>query len=124
MGGERVRLRLVVIRAADVVATASFYEALGLTLAHEQHGSGPAHRAAVLADGTVFEIYPAHEDAGTRGVRLGFEVTSSEAVLDAALTWGGVVIRPPGETPWGRQAVVRDPAGHTVEISEVITNAR
>ena len=43
-----VELSLVVLRCADLERTRRFYEALGLTLMPEQHGSGPRHYSARL----------------------------------------------------------------------------
>ena len=51
----------------------------------EQHGHGPAHYAAVLADGTVFELYPATADRETGALRLGFTIPSADTTAKPPL---------------------------------------
>lgn len=77
-----------------------FYSDLGLAFTAEQHGQGPRHYAAVLADGAVFEIYPARPERQTGALRLGV------AIIGAAAT--------PALTP-GRH-LLTDPDGRTIEI--------
>lgn len=111
-------LELVVLRCGDVARSRAFYEALGLQFVAEQHGTGPAHLAATLADGVVVELYPAsgQPTAPGRGsvgdVRLGFAVGFFEAVLDE-LADGGTVV----PSPDGGQAVVTDPDGRRVVVT-------
>jgi catechol 2,3-dioxygenase-like lactoylglutathione lyase family enzyme len=112
-------LSLIVLRAADLEATRAFYAALGLPLAEEKHGDGPTHYSCDLG-GTVLEVYPG--TAGTApprsaggAVMLGFRVAS----LDEALArLAAPVASGPRPGPWGRRAVVLDPDGRAVELSE------
>jgi lactoylglutathione lyase len=89
-----VKLRLVVLRCEDLERSRRFYEALGLSFVEEQHGAGPRHFAAVIAD-LVIELYPASATHPVNDIRLGFEVTDVEA---------GVV-----EDPDGRKIELRRP---------------
>ncbi|SDH88882.1 hypothetical protein SAMN05421505_12568 [Sinosporangium album] len=77
----------------------AFYEGLGLDLDVEWHGDGPVHYAAVLSDGSVFELYPAEPGRETGAVRMGFTVGEGDGHGYAA----GV-------------HVVRDPDGRSVEL--------
>ena len=57
MTGE---LEAVVLRCADIEATRTFYESLGIEVTEERHGTGPKHYSARLGGGVV-EFYPATE---------------------------------------------------------------
>jgi hypothetical protein len=94
------RISLIVLYTEQMNACRDFYAALGLDFVPEQHGAGPQHHAAVLADGTVFEIYPAAPGRLTGAVRLGIAVQGAQA--------------PAGLKP-GHQ-VLRDPDGRAVDI--------
>jgi predicted enzyme related to lactoylglutathione lyase len=112
-----VVLNLVVIRSADLTRSQRFYEALGLQFAHEKHGNGPEHLAAELGE-MVFEIYPRGSGPDTLGVRLGFRVASVEDAVSAVGSLGAEIATPPAASPWGWRAVVVDPDGHRVEVSQ------
>ncbi len=61
---ESARLTLLVLYSDRMEECRAFYSALGLCFAREQHGQGPQHYAAVLDDGSVFEIYPLPPEKG------------------------------------------------------------
>lgn len=111
------RLNLVVIRCANIDFSAAFYAALGLSFTKELHGSGPEHYAS-QHDGLVFEIYPAKQGSSSAGVRIGFEVRSVDETVAAATQLGAAIVTPPSDSPWGRRAVVSDPDGHRIELSQ------
>jgi lactoylglutathione lyase len=116
-----ITLNLIVIRSPDIDRAAEFYRALGLTLEKHRHANGPLHYVADVG-GVVFEIYPRRgEEDNTCGVRLGFQVTSVEAAVTAAETAGGHVVSPPQFSQWGFRAVVDDPDGHRIELTEPAT---
>ncbi|MEV7522838.1 VOC family protein [Streptomyces sp. NPDC091371] len=94
-----MNIDLAVIYTERLEACRDFYGGLGLTLVPEQHGSGPAHYAATLADGGVLELYPAGKRPATGYLRLG-------------LTASG----PVGELPPGRHTLT-DPDGRTVVLT-------
>jgi len=112
-----VRLSLVVIRVAELERARRFYEEIGLQFAVERHGNGPEHLACRL-DGLVFEIYPAEKASTMAGIVIGFRVPSLAKVLESLRMNGADVISNPCQTPWGLRAVVRDPDGHRVELTE------
>jgi len=90
----------------------SFYTSLGVEFQSEKHGKGPEHYAATLSNDLVLEIYPAAD--GTTpdtALRLGLSVPDLGDALRALGQSGA-----PRQTPWGLQAVVRDPDGRTVEL--------
>lgn len=110
---------LIVLRSHEVDDTARFYEAFGLRFAEEQHGAGPRHLSALAGD-TVVEIYPTgtHLEPGApNDLRLGFEVDDLDATLVAvvALTENDPTIV---DRNGRRVAVVRDPDGRSVEVSQ------
>lgn len=90
---------LLVVYSDRMEECRTFYSALGLRFEPEQHGRGPQHYAAVLSDGSVFEIYPA-ADRRTGAVRLGLSIEGAQA-------------RPPLKA--GRY-LLTDPDGRKVDI--------
>lgn len=99
-GPSTIRMSLLVLYTSQLEECRDFYAGLGLTFTAERHGQGPEHYAAVLADGTVFELYPARPDRRTAALRLGLAVEGS--TTDPALGPG--------------RHQVTDPDGRTVEI--------
>lgn len=91
---------MLVLYSPQLEECRRFYTALGLTFTGEQHGEGPEHYAAVLVDGTVFELYPARPGWQTDRLRLGLGIQGSVAV--------------PPLTP-GRH-ILTDPDGRTIEV--------
>jgi predicted enzyme related to lactoylglutathione lyase len=112
-----VVLNLLVLRSPDVERAARFYGLLGIRFERERHGTGPEHLAARLGP-AVLELYPLDGEPDSVGVRLGFRVASVEAVVQAARREGQSVLSPPRRTPWGYRAVLADPDGRRVEVSE------
>ena len=110
-------LSLLVLRVADLQVSRRFYEALGLEFLEERHGKGPEHLAADLG-GTVFELYPLGSKASTSAARVGIRVRGLDSLVPGLSALGGQVVTPAEDSPWGRRAVVRDPDGHTLELSE------
>jgi hypothetical protein len=72
----------------------------GAPLKIEDPGQGPRHYAALLADGTVFEIYPARPGRETGILRLGLAITGASATPPLA----------PGHH------LLTDPDGRTIAI--------
>jgi predicted enzyme related to lactoylglutathione lyase len=112
------KLSLLVIRSSDIERAAAAYRVLGLDLAKERHGSGPEHYACVLGD-CVFEIYPRRGNADTSSViRLGFRVASVEETVAMWKDHGCKVVTEAQESEWGMRAVLEDPDGHRIELTE------
>jgi catechol 2,3-dioxygenase-like lactoylglutathione lyase family enzyme len=115
---NNITLNLVVLRSPDPTRAAAFYGRLGLEFSRHRHGSGPEHFAAELSGG-VFEIYPLAVDGpSTLGTRVGFRVPSVDAALTALSDYPDAILTPARDSEWGRRAVVADPDGHRVEISQ------
>lgn len=115
---NRASLNLVVLRATDITRAAEFYSVFGMVFEKHAHGKGPEHFAAELGS-TVFELYPqAGEDGSTRNVRIGFQVANADALLPQLEKLGARIVSPPKDSPWGRRAVIDDPFGHRVEITQ------
>lgn len=89
---SNARITLLVIYSDRMEECRTFYTALGLHFEREQHGRGPQHYAAVLDDGSVFEIYPA-TDRRTGPVRLGLSINGDLA--DPPLATGRHVLTDP-----------------------------
>jgi catechol 2,3-dioxygenase-like lactoylglutathione lyase family enzyme len=111
-------LALVVIRSNDLDRSHRFYRQLGLEFVRHRHGKGPEHFSCELGSG-VFEIYPrASETDATSSTRLGFHVASVDEMLTKLQASDVTVVAPACDSPWGRRAVVQDPDGHKVELTE------
>jgi lactoylglutathione lyase len=111
-------LNLVVIRSPDIDKSAAFYTALGIRFSKHSHGKGPEHYAS--EDGPLtFEIYPQINSAPvTTGTRLGFKVSNVDALLPLLVEREGKIVSTAQDSPWGRRAVVTDPSGHKVELTQ------
>jgi catechol 2,3-dioxygenase-like lactoylglutathione lyase family enzyme len=110
-------LNLVVIRSSDLQRAQRFYEALGLRFSWEQHGDGPRHLATDLGH-LVFEIYPAGGGPGLSGVQLGFQVASVAEAIAAVEALGAVIVSRGKGRPWRKPAVVIDPDGNRLLLTE------
>lgn len=110
------RISLVVLRCSSVEKALAFYRALGLEFAEERHGSGPVHYTSKVGD-TILEIYPAATPVSVRHERVGFRVENLETVLAAVAPSGGSA-ESTSLHEGVRHAVVVDPDGRKVELSE------
>ena len=112
-------LSLVVIRSTDPEKLASFYAHLGMIFVKHRHGSGPEHFSAELGSGGVFEIYPRNaEDGPTTASRIGFSIDSVAEACSAITLVGGRLVSAPKFGVWGMRAVIDDPEGHRIELTE------
>jgi lactoylglutathione lyase len=119
-----IQLNLVVLRSPDRQRLASFYEQLGLVFVQHRHGSGPEHHSCEAGQ-VVFEIYPLLEGTtATTATRLGFAVDNVDVSVERLTAAGGIVVSPPQASPWGRRAVIDDPDGHRVELTERTIKAK
>lgn len=107
---NEIALNLIVIRVEDLIRSKKFYEILGINFSYEQHGSGEKHLSAVLS-GIVFEIYPSSNNIDTSLLRLGFQVSSVDKVIEELQAIETVIVSPPKDSEWGRRAVILDPDG-------------
>ncbi len=111
-------LNLIVLRVSDIEHSRSFYQLLGLQLWKHAHGSGPEHYVSQLND-TTLELYPATPDHPvSSSTRIGFSVSDVDGLVAKVLTVAGAkVVVAPKLSEWGRRAVVADPDGHRVELT-------
>ena len=115
-------ISLLVLRTAQMDKSLAFYRALGLIFVEEKHGSGPVHYSTQIGS-IVMEIYPGEAAApinskGGGATMIGLRVDSVDSVLAGIQTLGAQVLTAPSDSPWGRRAVVLDPDGRAVELSQ------
>jgi lactoylglutathione lyase len=115
---------LVVIRTANTEASLSFYGALGLEFAQEQHGTGPVHYSCDLG-GVVLEIYPGQEGQSPEpraggATMLGFHVAALNETLVALKQLNIEPKTAPKDAEWGRWVNVTDPDGRVVQLTQPI----
>jgi catechol 2,3-dioxygenase-like lactoylglutathione lyase family enzyme len=114
-----VSLTLLVLKTRQVEQVRLFYQSLGIELAEEQHEKGPVHFAGRVGD-VVVEVYPLADDGtpADSSTRLGFEVENLAEIVAALEGIGTKVVTAPHESAWGVQAVVKDPDGRSVELTQ------
>jgi lactoylglutathione lyase len=114
-----VSLTLLVLKTRQVEQLRAFYQTLGVALVEERHGKGPVHFAG-RAGAVVIEVYPLPDDGSPvdSSTRLGFTVENVADVVRALEGFGTKIVTPPKETAWGFQAVVKDPDGRSVELTQ------
>ncbi|MCH8514464.1 MAG: VOC family protein [Kiritimatiellae bacterium] len=111
-------INLLVLRVCDINKGADFYSALGIEFTKHSHGKGPEHYAAEMGN-MVFELYPQTSDvSSTKYTRIGFKVVNATDAIKALVAKGGKIVSELKESPWGLRAVVDDPFGHRIEITE------
>ncbi len=111
-------LNLLVLYSHEPERLVTFYEQFGIVFQKHRHGAGVEHHAAELPGGVVFEIYPAIQDDTTTRVRLGFRVASVDRIVAESVAQGVLVVSKPKDSEWGRRAVIADPDGNRVELTE------
>lgn len=78
-----MNINLIVLYSYNHIAAKDFYEALGMDFKEEKHGNGPKHYAAVMDNGTVFEIYPDEDDTPVDyKMLIGVEVDNLHEVMN------------------------------------------
>jgi hypothetical protein len=110
-------LKLLVLKTPLAARLRAFYQAHGVELAEEKHGSGPAHYAGRVGE-TVLEVYPLRQGDGPADTttRLAFVVESLAEVIQALREVGTEVPTEPQQTVWGVRIISRDPDGRAVEL--------
>jgi predicted enzyme related to lactoylglutathione lyase len=109
-------ISLIVLHTNDIEAAKEFYSLLGLSFVEEQHGKGPRHYAATLG-AVVLEIYPCQGSSPPAPLRIGFRLPCLERTLETLRSRGVRFTSEAKDSPWGRRAVVEDPAGNRVELA-------
>jgi lactoylglutathione lyase len=119
-----VEFASLVLFSGRAAQTASFYRALGIDLADEDHGDGYVHAATNLG-GVHFAVLEA-EAATDRALAWreagssfpGVYVDSLEQTLAALTKLGAPLLLAHQTRRWGCRAVVKDPDGRAVEINQ------
>lgn len=111
-----VSLNLLVVLVKNLDHTAAFYNKLGITFDRHRHGNGPEHLAAVLT-GCVLEFYPTTSSA-IQPIRFGVKAPNLDAAIPSFQDTPEAIISPPKPSPWGRRAVLQEPDGHKIELTE------
>lgn len=113
-----IQFNLIVIRSVDLDRSTSFYQKLGLTFVKHRHGNGLEHFSSTL-NGVTFEIYPQTPKAETTvGTRLGFQVMDLESLMMTLSQANAQILMQPIDSEWGRRAVIADPDGHRIELTQ------
>jgi catechol 2,3-dioxygenase-like lactoylglutathione lyase family enzyme len=122
------RISLLTLGVADVRRAVAFYRGgLGLPLSS---ASVEGEVAFFRAGGTVLSLWRraafaadlgvAEEGSGFKAVALAHNVTAPElvdATLAEAARAGGTIVKPAGETVFGRHGYFADPDGHVWEVA-------
>ncbi|NMD54540.1 MULTISPECIES: VOC family protein [Tsukamurella] len=109
--------RLVVSVSALGPALAFYEGLLGLRLTR----SAGDLAWLVTADGVEVMLHERPATPSDSSVALGFAVPDLDTVIGTWTSRGGAVVDPPEERPWGeRMAVVRDPDGHLVCVTQAV----
>lgn len=115
------KIDALVLSSHKVKNTANFYKNLGLDLVEEKHGDGPLHYACDFG-GCHFAIFeskegnaPAQEFGGA--TKIGFNVDDVDLFFKKSIEHGATEKLKPDNALWGRNAVVIDPDGRTIEFN-------
>ena len=116
---DNVILNLIVIRAANLEKSVKFYQMLGLNFFKHRHGNGVEHFSCELGQ-IVFEIYPQKNKLeSTKSTRLGFKVANLKSLFETLKQEQTKAISEPKQSEWGLRAVVSDPDGHKIELTQI-----
>jgi predicted enzyme related to lactoylglutathione lyase len=115
-------LSLLVLRTAQMDKSLAFYRSLGLGFVEEKHGSGPVHYSTQIGS-IVMEIYPgeaapAMNRKAAGATMIGLAVDSVDSVVASAQKLCAEILTTPSDSSWGRRAVVLDPDGRAIELSQ------
>lgn len=112
-----MKLKLLVIRTANMQKLVYFYQLLGVSFDYHKHGNSPYHYSAIV-DGTVIEIYPLtkNQTEADGNLRLGFELEDFDKVIKLLKESQVRFASEPAQTDFGFMAVVVDPDDRKVEL--------
>jgi DNA-binding transcriptional MerR regulator len=122
---DTMDLQAIVIYVDDLAASMQFYGGnLGLPLVYE-HAERAAYQLGASrlllhprGDGLEYPKRCAGEVTG-RGIELSLGVDDVDGCIDRLRREGIAVVHPPADEPWGeRDAVILDPDGLTVRLSQ------
>jgi|688.fasta_scaffold379269_2 lactoylglutathione lyase len=110
----------LVLRVADINASAQFFSLLGFNPIQEQHGSGPEHFSFRIHGDLVLELYPWNKETSppTNFARFGLLVPSMSEIRNKLSVAQIPVTRESSAGANREWILVLDPDGNQVEISE------
>lgn len=109
---------LLVIRSDNMDRLAAFYTALGFNFVKHSHPPCGEHYST-NDKSCVFEICQRKDgQRATTNVFFGLNVFSVGDSVELAVANGGAVVRSLEDSEWGCTAIIRDPDGHRVMLSE------
>ena len=108
---------LLVIRSVDIERAHEFYAALGLQFEKHSHPPCGEHYSTIGGD-FVFEICRLTTGLPTTSTFIGLIVDSIDDAIESARIHGGKVIQKPKQTEWGVSAIVSDPDGHKIMLTQ------
>jgi predicted enzyme related to lactoylglutathione lyase len=119
MKGKSMHLSLLVLKTDQIEQVRNFYQGLGLAFQEEKHGNGPIHFSARIQD-TVVEIYPLPKAVPQADMttRLGFRIENLDATIQKLKEKGGKVVSEAQPKGSGFAAIVKDPDGRSVELTQ------
>jgi len=114
-----MKVNLLVIRTPTPQLLADWYTKLGLTFTYHRHGNGPWHYSSTI-DELVFEIYPLLPKQLTpdSSLRLGLQIESLEELMKIIQQEAILTLQLPKQTKWGYTAIIKDPDGRKIELTE------
>lgn len=109
----KARLNYLELTGADIAQSRAFYAS---AFGWEFTDFGPGYSATTSDDTDVgLTTEPDPESAPLLPI---IEVEGLEAVLDAVVAQGGIIVKPIFAFPGGRRFHFRDPAGHVLGVWE------
>ena len=114
-----MHINLIVIRTKDPKVLAEFYQLMGLEFQYHRHGKGVWHYSATI-NNVVFEIYPLlkSQQSPDQSLRLGFVVDNLDDLIEKLRSQSVKIISAPQSSEWGYFAVISDPDGRKIELTE------
>jgi uncharacterized glyoxalase superfamily protein PhnB len=122
------KIDALIFTSSNVSKTADFYKGLGLELVDEKHGDGPIHYACEFG-GVHFAIFETSKEGKASpqefggSTKIGLNVDDVDEAYEIALNLGAESKLKPDNVPWGRNAVIIDPDGRTVEFNGLVKEA-
>ncbi len=112
-----MKLKLMVIRTADMSRLVGFYQLLGVAFKYHKHGASPYHFSAEVAD-LLLEIYSLgkNQQDTDKQLRLGFELDNFDESVKLLKVNNILFEQEPALTEFGFMAVAIDPDGRKVEL--------
>lgn len=119
MNPAKPTLNLLVLKTNNLQPLFEFYSDLGIDFEYHQHGNGPHHYASKGIN-PVIEIYPLPKQIPQPDTttRLGFSVENLDQLIEILKTKETSIVTEPSQTPWGYVAIIQDPDGRKIELTE------